>query len=182
MVVTYADDFVILSRGCAAEALEWTDRVLTRIGLVLNPAKTKLVEAKTDNFDFLGYTFGPHRYRKDGHGYLGASPSQQSVGRLKQNVREQLRPSNVGTWNEVRDRLNRSLRGWTNDFSHGTRLPAYRAVDNYVYQRVRGFLRRRHKVQSRGTRRFSDEVVFGKLGVLRLRGVQLGPPPATAMR
>jgi hypothetical protein len=30
-------------------------------------------------------------------------------------------------------------------------------------------------VQSRGTRRFSDDVVFGKLGVLRLRDVQLGP-------
>ena len=32
-----------------------------------------------------------------------------------------------------------------------------------------------HKVQSRGTTRFSDEVVFGELGVLRLRRVQLGP-------
>ena len=182
VVVTYADDFVILSRGKAAEALKWSEQVLTRIGLTLNPVKTKLVQAKMESFDFLGYTFGPHRFRKDGHWYLGASPSQESVGRLKQKLREQLRPSNVGTWDEVRARLNRSLRGWTNYFSYGTRLPAYRAVDNFVYQRVRGFMRRRHKVPSRGTRRFSDEVVFGKLGVLRLRRVQLGPPPATAMR
>ncbi|MDA1313801.1 MAG: group II intron reverse transcriptase/maturase [Acidobacteria bacterium] len=182
VVVTYADDFVILSRGCAAEVLEWSERVLTRIGLTLNPVKTKLVYAKTESFDFLGYTFGPHRFRKDGHWYLGASPSKQSVGRLKQKLRELLRPSNVGTWDEVRDRLNRSLRGWTNYFSYGTRMPAYRAVDNFVYQRVRGFLRRRHKVSSRGPRRFSDEVVFGKMGVLRLRRVQLGPPPATATR
>ena len=181
VVVAYEDDFVILSRGKAVEALEWSERVLTRIGLTLNPAKTTLVQAKTESFDFLGYTFGPHRFRKDGHWYLGASPSSKSVKRLKGKLRELLRPSNVGTWDEVRDRLNRTLRGWTNYFSYGTRLPAYRAVDNYVYERVRGFLRRRHKVQSRGTRRFSDEVVFGKMGVLCLRRVQLGPPPATAM-
>ena len=31
-VVAYADDFVILSRGCAAEALAWTKAVMTRIG------------------------------------------------------------------------------------------------------------------------------------------------------
>lgn len=181
-IVAYADDFVILSRGKAAEAMEWTERVMTRIGLTLNRAKTKLVHAKSGSFDFLGYTFGPQRYRKDGHWYLGASPSKKSVGRLKQKLRELLRPSNVGTWEQVRDRLNRSLRGWSNYFSYGTRMPAYRAADNFVAARVRGFLQRRHKVPSRGTRRFSNEVVFGELGVLRLRWVQLGRPPATARR
>ncbi len=176
----YATHYI--SRGCAAEAMKWTEQVMTRIGLTLNPVKTKLVHAKTESFDFLGYTFGPHRFRKDGHWYLGASPSKKSVKRLKQKVREQLWPSNVDPWEEVRDRLNRTLRGWTNYFSYGTRMPAYRAVDNFVYERVRGFLRRRHKVQSRGTRRFSGVVVFGARGVLRLRQVQLGPPSATAMR
>jgi RNA-directed DNA polymerase len=42
---------------------------------------------------------------------------------------------------------------------------------------VRRFLVRRHKVPSHGTRRFSDEAVFGELGVLRLRQVHLGAPP-----
>ena len=182
VVVNYADDFVIRSRGKAAEALEWSERVMTRIGLTLNPTKTRLVQAKTQRFDFLGYRFGPHRYRKDGPWYLGASPSRKSVGRRKQKWRELLRPSNVGAWEEVSGRLNRTGRGWTNYFSYGTRMPAYRAVDNFVYQRVRGLLRRRHKVRWRGTRRFSDEAVFGKLGVPRLRWVQLGPPSATALR
>jgi RNA-directed DNA polymerase len=54
---------------------------------------------------------------------------------------------------------------------------AYRAVDNYVYDRVRHFLRRRHKVQGRGTRGFPDDYVFGPLGVQRLRRVHLGPLP-----
>ncbi len=174
-LVNFADDFVILSRGNAKEALEWTRDVVTRLGLTLNEAKTSIREARTESFNFLGYTFGPHRFRKDGHWYLGASPSKKAVARIKEKVGDLLVPGNVGTWEEVRDRLNQKLRGWSAYFSYGTRTQAYRAVDNYVYQRVRHFLRRRHKVQSRGTSRFSDEVVFGELGVLRLRRVQLGP-------
>ena len=81
---------------------------------------------------------------------------------------------NVAPWPDVRDQLNRILRGWSTYFSYGTRLMAYRAVDNYVRDRVRSFLRRRHKVSSRGTGQFSHTRVFGELGVLRLRDVHLG--------
>lgn len=174
-LVNYADDFVILSRGHAEEALNWTRGVVAKLGLTLNEAKTSIKEARKGSFNFLGYTFGPHRFRKDGHWYLGASPSKKAVDRLKQNVGELLVAGNKGSWSEVRERLNRKLRGWSSYFSYGTRTQAYRAVDNYVSQSVRHFLRKRHKVQSRGTSRFSDEVVFGELGVLRLRRVQLGP-------
>ena len=176
-VVNYADDFVILSRGHADEALTWTRRVMTRLGLTVNEAKTTVRNARQERFDFLGYSFGPHHYRKDGHWYLGASPSRRSVQRLKARVAETLVPSNVAPWEEVRDRLNHLLRGWATYFSHGTRLMAYRAADNHVYATVRGFLTRRHKVPSRGTRRFSDHVVFGELGVLRLRRMHIGAPP-----
>jgi RNA-directed DNA polymerase len=174
-MVNYADDFVILSRRKAAEALEWTREVIARLGLTLNETKTCIRQARRESFTFLGYTFGPHRFRKDGHWYLGASPANKAVARIKEKVGNLLVAGNVGTWPEVRDKLNRMLRGWSAYYSYGTRMPAYRAVDNYVYQGVRHFLRRRHKVPSRGTLRFSDEVVFGQLGVLRLRRVQLGP-------
>jgi len=145
-VVSYADDFVILSRGKAVEALDWTRKVVTRLGLTLNEAKTSIKQARKESFNFLGYTFGPHRYKKDGHWYLGASPSKKSVARIKQKVGDQLVPSNTGTWAEVRDRLNQILRGWSAYFSYGTRAAAYQAVNRYVYDRVRHFLRRRHKV------------------------------------
>ncbi len=87
VIVNYADDFVILSRGCAAEALEFTARTMERIGLTLNQEKTKLVKANQERFDFLGYTFGPHCFNKDGHWYLGASPSRKSVARWRRKVR-----------------------------------------------------------------------------------------------
>jgi hypothetical protein len=71
-------------------------------------------------------------------------------------------------------RVNRLLRGWANYYSYGTRLMAYRAVDQYVYPSMRHFLCRRHKVPTRGTRRYSAAVVFGELGVLRLRTLHVG--------
>src|SRR5918993_1487017 len=176
-VIAYADDFVILSRGQAAEALDWTRQVMTRLGLTLNETKTAVRNARRERFDFLGYAFGPHHYRKDGHWYLGASPSQKSVLRLKAKVSDLLVPGNTSAWPEVRDRLNRLLRGWSAYFGYGTRLPAYGAIDNHVYAGVRHFLVRRHKVPSHGTNRFPREAVFGALGVLHLRRVHLGPPP-----
>ncbi|MDQ2840388.1 MAG: hypothetical protein M3Y72_04975 [Acidobacteriota bacterium] len=48
-------------------------------------------------------------------------------------------------------------------------MMAYGAVDKYVCERVRQFLKRRHKVSSRGTKMFREQMVFGELGVLSLR-------------
>jgi RNA-directed DNA polymerase len=176
-IISYADDFVILSRGCAKEALMWTKAVMMKLGLTLNEVKTSVKNARKESFDFLGYTLGPHRYRKDGHWYLGASPSKKSVQRVKTKIGGVLKPGNMGAWPTVRDRLNRLLIGWSAYFGYGTRLQAYRAIDHYVYDHVRHFLVRRHNVQGRGTRRFSRDDVFGELGVLHLRRVHIGPPP-----
>src|SRR5262244_999390 len=175
-VIAYADDFVILSRGCAAEALAWTTAVMTKLGLTLNEAKTSLRNARQERFDFLGYSFGPHRYKANGKWYLGASPSKKSVQRLKTKVGNLLVSGNNESWVEVRDTLNRSLIGWSNYFCYGTLRSAFRGVDRYVYERVRDFLVRRHKVAGRGTKRFSCDVVYGERGLLRLERLPLKAP------
>jgi RNA-directed DNA polymerase len=176
-LINYADDFVILSRGRAAEALAWTAAVMSRLGLTLNEVKTKLRDARTEHFDFLGYTFGPYFNRKIAKRYLGAAPSKKSIRRLTTSVGELLVPGNHAQWSGVRDRLNSMLEGWAAYFCYDTRLTAYRAVDNYVGDAVRRFLRRRHQVQTRGTRCFPPAKVFGPLGVVRLRNLHLGPLP-----
>jgi RNA-directed DNA polymerase len=167
-IVNYADDFVILSQRSAAEALAWTKVVMTKLGLTLNEAKTSLKNARTERFNFLGYTFGPHCYQRDGKRYLGASPSEKSVKRVKQKVSELLMPGNMKPWPKVRDQLNRLLGGWSAYFSYGTRGRAYKAVDHHVCGRVRHFLSRRHKVPNRGTCRFPHDMIYGDLGVLPL--------------
>jgi RNA-directed DNA polymerase len=180
-VVAYADDFVILSRGHAAEALAWTKVVMTRLGLNVNEAKTSLKNARQERFDFLGYSFGPHRYKANGLWYLSASPSKKSVQQFKAKVGNLLVPGNNDPWPEVRDTLNRSLLGWSNYFCQGTCRSAFRGVDQYVYERVRDFLARRHKMAGRGTKRFSRDVVYGERGLLRLERLPL-TAPSCAMR
>jgi RNA-directed DNA polymerase len=175
-LVNYADDFVVLCRRGATEVLAQTGRWLTQMGLTLNEQKTRVADGRQEPFTFLGYTFGPMHYRKDGHWYLGAAPAKKAVQRIKGRIRQILRPGNQAPWDEVKQELNRALRGWANYFSYGTRLLAYRAVDNYVYEGVRHFLRRRHKVPSRGTKRYPRERVFGELGVFQLRRFHLGSP------
>jgi RNA-directed DNA polymerase len=56
---------------------------MTRLGLTLNEAKTSLRNAQEECFDFLGYLFGPHRYKANGQQYLSASPSRKSMQGLK---------------------------------------------------------------------------------------------------
>jgi RNA-directed DNA polymerase len=169
-IVSNADDFVILSRGKANEALGWARGTLTRLGLTLNEQKTSIRNARKERFDFLGYTFGPHFSKRLKREYLGCSPSKKSVNRIKQSVGELLKPCNVAPWEEVRDQLNQKLRGWQAYFGLGSPTKALEVVDEHVEERVRHFLRRRHKVQSQGTRQFSMRRIFGELGVFRLRG------------
>jgi RNA-directed DNA polymerase len=179
-VIAYADDFVILSRGFAAEALAWTKAVMSRLGLTLNEVKTSLRDARQERFDFLGYSFGPHRYKANGAWYLSASPSKKSMHRLKMNVAKLLVPGNTDPWPELRDRLNSYLLGWSHYFRLGTRRSAFCSIDRYVYERVRDFLARRHKVAGRGTKRFSLDVVYGELGLLRLERLPLTAAPCAS--
>jgi RNA-directed DNA polymerase len=92
------------------------------------------------------------------------------VNRIKEKVGEHLKPSNVGPWEEVRDRLNQKLRGWKAYFGIGSPTKAYEVLDEHVEERVRHFLRRRHKVSTQGTREFSRQRIHGELGVFRLQG------------
>jgi RNA-directed DNA polymerase len=147
----------------------WTKAVMTRLGLTLNEAKTSLKDARQERFDFLGYSFGPHWFKKNGKWYLGASPSKKSVQRFKTKVGDLLVPGNNAPWLEVRDRLNRSLRGWSNYFCYGTYGKAHQSIDQYVTDRIRAFLARRHKVKGRGNRRFSFDVIHRERGVLCLQ-------------
>ena len=84
------------------------------------------------------------------------------------NAENVIRYYMAGPWPELRDGLNAILRGWDNYFCYGTRWKTHRAVDRHVVQNVRRFLVRRHKVQSRGTVRFSREAIFEARGVLSL--------------
>jgi RNA-directed DNA polymerase len=182
-IVNYADDFVILSRGKAKEAMEWTGGVMNRLKLTLNTTKTCVRDARKETFDFLGYTFGQQVvWTKDGTRRMDARPSKKSIERVKGKLHEVLSPWNVGPWPQVAKRVNRILAGWSNYFSHGTCYFAYRAVDNHLYDRVRHFLRRRHKIRSGGTSLLPTGKSLRDWGIVRLLDVMQSRRHAHALR
>lgn len=169
-IVNYADDFVILCRGTAGPALAEARRTLTGIGLELNETKTRICDVRRDSFDFLGYTFGRCYAPTTGKPYLGARPSRKRIARLREKIRELTAPATLTqSAEELIGGVNRVLEGWARYFSYGTLSKAYRAVDAHVLQRVRHWLRRKHKTPTRGTRRYPEEWLNRSCGLLLLR-------------
>jgi RNA-directed DNA polymerase len=171
VLVNYADDFVILCRSGAGEVLKQAESWLTRIGLTLNTDKTVVRNAWREEFTFLGYTFGLQYQARNGSRYLGTKPSEKAQKKMRDNIRKLLHTGNLDPLKEVVRSLNRRLIGWANYFSFGTIEKARRKMDWYVQERVRGFLRRRRKVLSRGVRAFSRETIHRGLGVVNLSGL-----------
>lgn len=166
-VCNYADAFVILCKGTAETALVVTRDLMKRLKLELNEEKTRLVDARAEHCDFLGYTFGPQYDPRDGTCYPGVVPSQARIRRLREAVRSHLRPQNQPV-EEVIAHLNRLLAGWARYFSYGTVSRTHRMVDCYVADRLRQFLVRRHKLDGLGTRQFPERRLYQEYGLLRL--------------
>src|SRR5205085_5525969 len=82
-IVNYADDFVILCRGTAQQAMQAMQGMMRRMKLTVNEAKTKLCRLPEESFDFLGYTIGPCWSWKQRRMVLSTRPSKQAVKRLQ---------------------------------------------------------------------------------------------------
>jgi group II intron reverse transcriptase/maturase len=166
-LVRYADDFVILLRGKGKAVLEWVRQKLARLGLTLHPDKTRIVHAK-EGFDFLGVHFRLRPVRKRG-ARLKAScrlwPSDRSIQRIKQRIKEVIGRKYSLSLEEVITLLNPVIRGWNN---YHTRIRPERkrflSLNQFVRERLRIFLKRKHSDPTRGTRRVSYEV-FERIGL-----------------
>jgi RNA-directed DNA polymerase len=174
VLVVYADDFVVLCKRQAPQVLAIIRRWFATMGLELNEQKTSVKQARTQAFDFLGYTFTMLHSYKTGVRYPGATPSKKAIHRLKHDLRGWLTRTNPHPTAEIVATLNQKLRGWAHYFRFGSVQRVRDNLDAFVYQRVRGFLRRRHQVQTRANRRFSRQYVYGKLGVVSLTALDRG--------
>jgi len=168
-IVNYADDFVILCRKHAAEALAEAQQILIRIGLTLNTTKTRICNTWQEPFDFLGYSFGVQYRFGGGQRYLAAHPSAKSVRRFKETLQRMV--GNHMSWQSEEDligNVNCRLRGWMNYFSYGTLWKTYHRLERFVQQRIRGWLVHKHRVGSRGECRYPVDYIYGTLGLLYL--------------
>jgi RNA-directed DNA polymerase len=135
-MVRYADDFVVLCRTAedARRALEVVQAWVAENGLTLHPTKTKIVDARTTGFDFLGYHF-----RGRGHW-----PRTKSLRKLKDAIRAKTRRTSGHSLSRIVADVNRTLRGWFVYFQHSAQR-IFPPLDRWVRQRLRALLRKRRK-------------------------------------
>jgi RNA-directed DNA polymerase len=140
-LVRYADDFVILckTREDAEAALGLVQSWVDNNELTLHPTKTKIVDARTEGFDFLGYHF---------RGDLRV-PRQKSRKKFKDAVREKTKRTNGQDLYATCARLSQQLRGWFTYFRH-CRGSVFRILDSWIRGRLRSILRKRQKRHGRG--------------------------------
>lgn len=168
-IVNYADDFVICCRGHAGEVMAAMRRLMLKLKLTVNEDKTHICRLPDETFDFLGYTFG-RCYSATGMRYIGQRPSKKKVQAVCRRISEWTR--NAWCWLETEEqvaRLNRILVGWANYFCHGPVNQAYHRINNHARERLRRWLRRKHKARGQGYSRFPDEHLHQQLGLVQLR-------------
>lgn len=131
-MVRYADDFVILCRSAedAARALAVVHDWTASAGLTLHPTKTRVIDAETDPFDFLGYRFEGGTRR----------PRPKSLDKFKDTVRAQTKRTSGDSLFRIIATLNPTLRGWFEYFKHSqkwtfTLLSAHLVCDISEFRR-----------------------------------------------
>ena len=146
-------------------------RVLDRLGLALNENKTRVVNAKEDSFNFLGFELGMGRSRRTGNLYPLVQPSRKALNKIKDSVtvltERRMTPKPLTA---IIEEVNTVLRGWVGYFHYRNSSKAFNRLKFHVEARVRTHLRKRHKIKSRaaGFTRFTNRSLYEKYGLYKV--------------
>lgn len=135
-LIRYADDFVLLTPDRPDRAWRWLHRFIARLGLMLHPEKTRVVDARREIFTFLGHT---HR-RQNGRLYLDVS--KKAWGRIRDELRRKTRRTGWSLPAMVGD-CNRYIRG-ARQYFRRVRRRTLAGLDYYVEQRFARWWARKH--------------------------------------
>jgi len=170
----FADDIVITvsghssKRGWSERALQRLQEQLVPLGVELNAEKTAIVNTlEGDAFGFLGFDLR-RVPKRDGSGYLILlTPKKKARKAIKAKIRELIRHGGATPIKDLIARLNAALAGWVNYFRVGNSSRAFSEVRDYLEMKVRTLLtrRKRRKKRSVGWRRWSNEYLYGVLGL-----------------
>lgn len=168
-IVNYADDFVICCRGTSQVAMTAMRKMMERLKLTVNEAKTSICHLPEGQFNFLGYTIGRCYSPRTGRAYIGTRPSKKAVQKLCGEISQATQRRWVLTEpEELVAQLNRKLVGWANYFHLGPVSKAYRSVDAHTRHRLRQWLQAKHKTRTGKHTRFPDTYLYQTLGLVKL--------------
>lgn len=163
-LVRYADDFVVLSPpGKGAELYQRLEVYLRRKGLTLNRAKTRVFDIRQESLSFLGFVIRPRCSPRTGRRYMHVEPSREARVKLHASVRKI-----VNRWTTHQScaatvtLMNRVVRGWSNYFHHGNCTRAFIAEQDWLRQRLRGWLWRKYDRTLSRWSFFTDERMHGQ--------------------
>jgi len=121
-----------------------------KMGLSLNEVKTRLCDGRQESFRFWATSSDRKCTNSQDVAIWPRSHRRRaSSGRRRMCVKSFALES--GSMGRSREATDRHSAGWANYFSIGTRWPAYQAIERYVEERARHFLRRRHRSCREGT-------------------------------
>jgi len=135
-MVRYADDLVVLCRTKeeAEQTLGQLRAWAEAAGLTVHPTKTRIVEVRTEGFDFLGWHFrGNTKW-----------PRKKSLEKLQDKLRPLTQRTNGRSLGEIIAKANLTLRGWHGYF-RTSHYPGLRRPDQWLRRRLRALLRKREK-------------------------------------
>jgi group II intron reverse transcriptase/maturase len=185
-IVRYADDFVLMGKHIAKEAVEKLKEVLDRMGLRLNETKTKQIVATTESFNFLGFTI---RYDKDRHGrnskYWNIEPGDKAEKKMREKIRDYLAVRGHFPAPSIVKDLNAVIRGWLNYFD----IPgvSYAAVSKrklryYLQERLNRYYNRKSQRRSSLYGKRAFELLVAKYGLIDPTKYFVSAQPAKACK
>jgi RNA-directed DNA polymerase len=165
-LIRYADALVSLCRSQAVQGQAVVAAQLQTLGLPLNGAKTRVLDARRAACTFLGFTVRVVRSRRTGREFPLGRPSAPACQRLRDQVRAlPTRAHLARPTGAVIAEVNQVVRGWAGYFHFQHCGRAFSALRRFVRQRVRIYLRRKHRTQSWGYQAFPEAVLYGRLGL-----------------
>lgn len=168
-LVRYADDVVVLCRGRVEEAMREVREVISRLGLSLNEAKTRRVNAWEEAFVCLGFEIRMRQSPQTGRAFPMVRPSQKAMTRIRQAIKERTTRSHFAkSPAEVIADLNGRVRGGVQYFYVGHCTSDFNKLRRYLADRVRNFLRRRKGRQPWGYEGDTDQLLHDRQGLYRI--------------
>ena len=170
----FADDIVVTvsghhtKRGWAERALQRLREQIEPLGLKLNMEKTKVVDMLDGGtFGFLGFDIRRVLNWKKGTYFILMTPKKKVRLSIKAKIREIIQKGGATPSKELVRRINTVLTGWVGYFRVGNASRAFSEVRDYVEMKIRTLLtrRKRRKKRSVGWRRWSNEYLYGVLGL-----------------
>jgi len=170
-IVRYADDFVVLCAGKVDAPLNTVRHVLDRLDLTLNETKTRIVDARQESFNFLGFAIRVNKSWRTGKSFTHICPAPKSFVKIKDRItRLTERERTPIPLEDIVGSMNATLRGWANYFHYRNSSKVLDKVKNHAEQRLRTHLMKRHKVKDRGAgiSRFSSQQLYTKYGLYKV--------------